>query len=59
MNLEELISIARNRLNYLAQQRATAERIGDMTQIAIIDADVSQTQTTLNELLSIQQRAGL
>lgn len=54
MNLEELINIARNRLNYLAQQRATAERIGDMAQIAIIDADASQTQATLNELLSIQ-----
>jgi hypothetical protein len=54
MNLEELINIARNRLSYLAQQRATAERIGDMAQVASIDADASQTQATLNELLSIQ-----
>lgn len=57
MNLEELISIARNRLAYLAQQRATAERLGDMTQVALIDADSSQTQATLNELLSIQRSA--
>jgi hypothetical protein len=54
MNIAELIDIARSRLLYLAQQRETAVRIGDMTQIAIIDADVSQTQTTLNELLSLQ-----
>jgi hypothetical protein len=57
MNLEELINIARNRLSYLAQQRATAERIGDMAQVASIDADASQTQATLNDLLSLQQSA--
>jgi hypothetical protein len=53
MTIAELIQIARARLTYLAAQRETAVRLGDETQISLIDKESSQTQETLNQLLTL------
>ena len=53
MTIDELITIAEARLGYLAKQRETAARLGDEGQVASIDAEVSQTQNTLNQLLTL------
>jgi hypothetical protein len=53
MTIPELIQIARTRLTYLAAQRETAVRLGDEHQIADIDKEASQTQETLNQLLTL------
>jgi hypothetical protein len=53
MTIQELIDMAGARLSYLGKQRETAVRLGDATQIASIDAEVSQTQETLNKLLTL------
>jgi outer membrane protein TolC len=53
MKIVDLIAIARARLAYLTQQRETAMRLGDAEQIARIDADVAETQATLNTLLTL------
>ena len=53
MTIDELITIAEARLGYLAKQRETAARLGDEGQVASIDAEVSQTQNTLKQLLTL------
>jgi len=54
MTISELIAQARAALVNLAQLRTSAERLGDTEQIARIDALAAQTQTTLNQLLTLQ-----
>ena len=53
MTIQELITQAQAALVNLSQLRASAERLGDTEQIARIDATAAQTQTTLNQLLSL------
>lgn len=47
MKIEDVISMARSRLVYLASMRETAVRLGDLAQIEQIDAEVADTKSTL------------
>lgn len=53
MTLEFLIDMCEKRLNHLTVQRASASEIGDISQIERIDAEITTTQTTLNQLNSL------
>jgi len=53
MTLAQIINIAEQRLVYLARQRETADRQGDMVQISSIDTELSETQNTLTQLRSL------
>jgi hypothetical protein len=53
MKLEFLIDMCKKRLNHLTVQRASASEIGDISQIERIDAEITSTQTTLNQLTSL------
>lgn len=53
MNIEQLKTIAENRIKYLAAQRDNAVEVGDAVAIARIDAETAETQNTLNELNGI------
>jgi hypothetical protein len=54
MTIQELISLSKTRINYLNVLRTSAVASGDVTQLTIIDNELSQTQETLNYLLQIQ-----
>jgi hypothetical protein len=54
MTIQELISLSKARINYLNVLRTAAVASGDVTQLTIIDNELSQTQETLNYLLQIQ-----
>lgn len=53
MKIEELIRLLQFRLASLNTARASAVSVGDIAQINIIDADVLQTQATLDQLLTL------
>ncbi len=53
MNIPSLIDMCKTQLVNLSQLRASAERLGDVAQVMAIDAQAAQTQTTLNQLLSL------
>ena len=53
MTIIDLITQAQSALVYLSMLRTSAERLGDTEQIARIDAQTSQTQATLNALLTL------
>jgi hypothetical protein len=53
MTVPQLIEHARTRLVNLSQLRSSAERLGDTEQIASVDAQIVETQTTLNALLTL------
>jgi hypothetical protein len=53
MNIQELIEIAEKRLVYLSQLKSSAMNIGDMDQVAVVDAQIAETQDTLNALKSL------
>lgn len=50
MNIEQLKTLAQNRLSYLDAQRENAVTIGDVEAVARIEAEKAETQTTLNDL---------
>lgn len=50
MTIQELIRLASNRLAALNGARATAVATGDVSRLEALDADISETQTTLNKL---------
>lgn len=50
MTLEQLLAAARARLAYLAQLRITADRHGDISEMARIDSEAAETQSTINAL---------
>ena len=54
MTIQELISLSKAKINYLNVLRTSAVASGDVTQLTIIDNELSQTQETLNYLLQIQ-----
>jgi hypothetical protein len=54
MTIEQLIAHAQAALVNISQLRNSAERLGDVQQIARLDAEAAQTQITLNKLLSLQ-----
>ena len=53
MNIDQLKTLAENRLGYLEAQRENAVTIGDAEAVARIDAEKAETQNTLNELNSL------
>jgi len=52
MNIPDIIGILLNRVRYLTAQRETLVRLGDAESIARIDAEISETQNTLDQLAS-------
>lgn len=54
MNIHNLIEMCRAQLVNLSVLRASAEKLGDIEQVADIDARAVETQTTLNELLTLE-----
>lgn len=53
MSIQGLIDQARLRLTYLDQLRGSAATLGDTEQISQIEAKISETQLTLNQLLTL------
>ena len=53
MSIEELIRLMEARLAALNSARASAAAVGDIEQIQRIDADVAQTQLTLDQLRTL------
>jgi molybdenum cofactor biosynthesis enzyme len=53
MTLDDLIQLVSYKLSALNSARASALTIGDMNQVVALDAQISQTQLTLNQLRSI------
>lgn len=50
MTVDDLITLAENKLASLNQRRATAHQIGDSNSIPAIDAEVADTEATLAAL---------
>ena len=53
MSISELIRLMEARLAALNSARASAAAVGDLEQITRIDADVAQTQLTLDQLRTL------
>jgi hypothetical protein len=53
MSLEMMIEMCKSRLVQLSQLRASAVALGDLPQISKIDAELYETQATLNRLLTL------
>jgi hypothetical protein len=53
MTIAQLIVQAQSRLTNLSTLRASAERLGDTEQVLAIDAQIIETQTTLNALQTL------
>lgn len=54
MNISSLIEMCKAQLVQLSTLRTSAEKLGDVEQVADIDAKTAETQTTLNELLTLE-----
>ena len=54
MSITELIRLMEAHLAALNSARASAAAIGDIAQITRLDADVLKTQTTLDQLRTLQ-----
>jgi hypothetical protein len=53
MTINDLINMCKARLVYLSQLRASAVSLGDINQVDKIDSEISSTQDTLNQLLTL------
>lgn len=53
MTVTELINLAEARILYLSAQRETAVRLGDAIQLTQIEAELGETQTTLEQLSAL------
>lgn len=53
MNISGLIAMCERRLTHLQSLRGSAVALGDMQQVAKVDADIAETQTTLNQLQTL------
>jgi hypothetical protein len=53
MTIEQLIELVVKRMTYLSALRAAAERLGDVQQIIAIDAELADSQATLDSLRAI------
>lgn len=53
MSIEELISMLENRQAFNDRSRVAAVQRGDVAQVAIIDADISSTQNTIDRLRTL------
>ena len=50
MNIPQLLSLACNRLAALNSARATALALGDIARLDALDADIAETQATIDKL---------
>ncbi len=50
MNIPQLLSLASNRLAALNGARATALAMGDISRLESLDADIAETQATIDKL---------
>jgi hypothetical protein len=55
MSLDEIIMVVGNRLETLRSQRTLAVTQGDLTRVAALDAEVSETEATLTKLRTLLQ----
>lgn len=53
MKVSDLITLLERRLVYLGTLRSSAAALGDIAQIERLDADMAETQETLNQLNGI------
>lgn len=53
MTVEELIQLMGYKLAALNSARASAVSVGDLNQVVSLDAQISQTQITLDQLRSL------
>lgn len=53
MTLQQVRAILTNKLTTLHAQRGYAMAIGDLDRVAAIDAEIQETQTTLDQLNAI------
>jgi len=53
MTITQLIALAANRLAMLNNARATAVALGQIDRLDALDADIAETQTTLDALRAI------
>ena len=53
MTIAQLITLAANRLMALNAARATAVALGNISLLDGLDADIAETQATLNQLRSL------
>lgn len=53
MTIPELIAMCERRIVNLQSQRSSAVLLGDINQVERIDADIAETQATLNSLRTL------
>lgn len=53
MTLQQVRAILTNKLTALHAQRGYAMAIGDLDRVAVLDAEIQETQTTLDQLNAI------
>lgn len=53
MTIAELISMCERRLMHFQSLRGSAVALGDIQQVAKVDADIAETQMTLNQLQTL------
>jgi hypothetical protein len=53
MSLTDLIQLVSYKLSALNSARASALSVGDMNQVVVLDAQISQTQLTLDQLKTL------
>ena len=55
MTVDKLIQLAERRLARLEQERINADLIGDVDAMARLDTEITETQTTLNQLRTLPE----
>lgn len=55
MTVDKLIQLAERRLARLEQERINADLIGDVDAMARFDTEITETQTTLNQLRTLPE----
>jgi len=53
MTIEQLIAMLKSRVEFLGRLRETAVQQGDVTRVNELDVEKSETQETLNKLLTL------
>jgi hypothetical protein len=53
MTISQLIALVSNRLAMLNNSRSTAVALGHIDRLEVLDADIEETQETLNKLKAI------
>lgn len=54
MTVNDIVRIVSNRLEALRSQRVLAAHVGDLEQVARLDADIAQTQVTLDQVRALE-----